>query len=71
MATSGITANFYTDDHKAANVVVRALFELSAVQRQMPKRTRFEAKHTPASECAFLERAKKRISAHRSSREVA
>jgi len=26
MATSSITANFYTDDPKAANAIVRALF---------------------------------------------
>jgi len=71
MATLGITANFCTDDHKAANVVVHALFEVSAVQRQMPERTHFEARHTPASECAFLERAKRRLRTCQPTREVA
>jgi len=71
MATSSITANFHTDDPKAANAIVHALFTVSFVQTQMPKRTRFEVKHAPASDRAFFERVKKRIRAYHSSREVA
>ena len=43
MATSSITANFYTDDPKAANAIVRALFTVSAPTRRFYiacKRTR-------------------------------
>lgn len=54
MATSSITANFYTDDPKAANAIVRALFTISAPTRRMPMRTCYEVKHTPAGDRAFF-----------------
>ncbi len=61
MATSSITANFHTDDPKAANAIVHALFTVSSAPTRMPKRTRFEVKHTPASDRAFFERVKRRL----------
>lgn len=47
MATSSITANFYTDDPKAANAIVHALFTETSSPRKMPPRVRFEVKHSP------------------------
>lgn len=61
MATSSITANFHTDDPKAANAIVRALFTVASSHASTPKRTRCEAKHTPASDRAFFERVKRRL----------
>jgi len=70
MATSNRTANFHTDDPKAANAIVHALFTVASAQTQMPKRTRLEVKQMPASDCAFFERVKRRIHAHQVAREV-
>ena len=60
MATSSITANFYTDDPKAANAIVRALFtnvKPSPLPRQKVEVVEFK---TPAAERAFLMRAVRR-----------
>ena len=61
MATSSITANFHTDDPKAANAIVHALFTRTPPARKVRTRTRREAKHTPAGDRAFFERVKRRI----------
>ena len=56
MATSSITANFYTDDPKAANNIVRALFtnvKPSPLPRHTVKIVKFK---TPAAERAFFEK---------------
>ena len=63
MATSSITANFYTDDPKAANAIVRALFTVSAPTRRTPMRTCYEVKHTPAGDRAFFRRLVKKANA--------
>ncbi len=55
MATSGITANFYTDDPKAANAIVHALFTETSSPRRMPPRSRFEVKHSPSSNFDYTE----------------
>ena len=61
MATSSITANFYTDDPKAANKIVHALFSDSSVNRRRVPRVRSEVKHTPAGDKAFFERLRRKI----------
>ena len=63
MATSSITANFHTDDPKAANAIVHALFTVSKPMRRVPMRTCHEVKRTPAGDRAFFERVKRRIHA--------
>lgn len=63
MAASSITANFHTDDPKAANAIVRALFTVSKATHRMPMRTCYEVKRTPAGDRAFFERVKRRINA--------
>ena len=65
MATSSITANFYTDDPKAANAIVHALFTETSSPRRMPPRSRFEVKHTPAGDKAFFERLKSKLERER------
>jgi hypothetical protein len=65
MATSSITANFYTDDPKAANAIVHALFTETSSPRRMPPRTRFEVKHTPAGDKAFFERLRSKLERER------
>ena len=60
MATSSITANFYTDDPKAANAIVRALFtnvKPSYLPRGNVKIVRFK---NDASKRAFFEKVHKR-----------
>ena len=54
MATSSITANFYTDDPKAANAIVHALFTQTPPSRLRPKRSCREVVRTPAGERAFF-----------------
>ena len=67
MATSSITANFFTDDPKAANKIVHALFsESPALHRRVP-RVRSEVKHTPASDKAFFERLRRKLEGERAS----
>ena len=67
MATSSITANFYTDDPKAANKIVHALFSDSSVNRRRVPRVRSEVKHTPAGDKAFFERLRRKIESERAS----
>lgn len=61
MATSSITANFYTDDPKAANKIVHALFTYAPTPRKLPKRTCYEVKRTPAGDRAFFERVRRNL----------
>ena len=65
MATSSITANFYTDDPKAANKIVHALFSDSSVKRRRVPRVRSEVKHTPAGDKAFFERLRRKVESER------
>ena len=61
MATSSITANFYTDDPKAANAIVHALF--TDVPATIPARHKGlyrVAKRTSARENAFFEAMKRK-----------
>ena len=60
MATSSITANFYTDDPKAANAIVHALFtnvKPSPLPRRRVKIVRFR---NDAAKRAFIEKVAKR-----------
>ena len=61
MATSSITANFYTDDPKAANKIVHALFTPAPTSQRMPKRHCYEVKRTPAGDRAFFERVRRNL----------
>jgi hypothetical protein len=54
MATSSITAHFHTDDPKAANAIVRALFTTTRQKRRTIKRTCHEVKRTAAGDHAFF-----------------
>ena len=65
MATSSITANFYTDDPKAANAIVHALFTETSSQRKRPSRVRYEVKHSPSSDKAFFERLRSKLERER------
>ena len=60
MATSSITANFYTDDPKAANAIVHALFtnvKPSPLPRRNVKIVRFKS---DAEKRAFMEKVVRR-----------
>lgn len=59
MATSSITANFHTDDPKAANKFVRALFTNQQPQSNLPTAAGLVKHYTPAQERAFWSRFKK------------
>lgn len=59
MATSSITANFYTDDPKAANRIVHALFTDVKPSSKLPTAVNSEKKYTPAQERAFWRRFEK------------
>jgi len=59
MATSSITANFYTDDPKAANAIVRALFTNVKPSSKLPTAAGSERRYTPAQERAFWRRFEK------------
>ena len=54
MATSSITANFHTDDPKAANAIVHALFSDTSPTRRPAKRRCRETRRTPAGDRAFF-----------------
>ena len=54
MATSSITANFHTDDPKAANAIVHALFSDAQPTRRPAKRRCRETRRTPAGDRAFF-----------------
>ena len=60
MATSSITANFYTDDPKAANKIVRALFTDVKPSFQPVRSVRVVGFKSEAQKRAFLEKAHKR-----------
>ena len=63
MATSSITANFYTDDPKAANSIVRALFtDVPATVPTRHKGLYRVAKRTSARENAFFAAMKRKYS---------
>ena len=59
MATSSITANFYTDDPKAANKIVHALFSGVKSSSKLPTAANSERKYTPVQERAFWRRFEK------------
>jgi hypothetical protein len=59
MATSSITANFYTDDPKAANKIVHALFTNVKPSSRLPTAVNPERKYTPAQERVFWRRFEK------------
>ena len=50
MATSSITANFYTDNPKAANKIVHALFSGVKSSSKLPTAANPERKYTPMQE---------------------
>jgi len=57
MATSSITANFYTDDPKAANAIVHALFTSVEPSPKLPTAFGTSVKsRTSAQERAFWNR---------------
>ena len=58
MATSSITANFYTDDPKAANAIVHALFTVTKPNPKLPT-SRPATKRTPAQERSYWRRMDK------------
>ena len=60
MATSSITANFYTDDPKAANAIVRALFTNVKPSAKLPTAAGLVRNYTPAQEHAFWRRVEKK-----------
>ena len=60
MATSSITANFYTDDPKAANAIVHALFTRTPPSRRRRPRGRVVEFASKEEECAFMKKALKR-----------
>ena len=63
MATSSITANFYTDDPKAANAIVRALFTDVPATVPARQKSRYRvAKRTTAREDAFFAAMKRKYS---------
>lgn len=56
MATSSITANFFTDDPKAANAIVHALFTNVKPSPRLPTMVGRTKRYTPAGERAFFKR---------------
>lgn len=60
MATSSITANFFTDDPKAANKIVHALFTNVKPSSRLPTSANSERKYTTAQERVFWRRFEKR-----------
>ena len=63
MATSSITANFYTDDPKAANKIVHALFSDVKPFSRLPTAANSERKYTPVQERVFWWRFERSLSA--------
>ena len=63
MATSSITANFYTDDLKAANKIVHALFTNVKPSSRLPTAVNSERKYTPAQERVFWRRFERILAA--------
>ena len=66
MATSSITANFYTDDPKAANAIVHALFTKAPPSRLRRPKVRV-VEFTKAEERAFFDRLRNKIERERAS----
>ena len=60
MATSSITANFYTDDPKAANKIIHALFTRTPPSRRSGPTVIVEQYKSEAEKRAFMLRAVKR-----------
>lgn len=60
MATSSITANFHTDDPKAANAIVHALFTNVSPSPLSPKPVEVVEFKTEAAKQAFMERIVRR-----------
>ena len=63
MATSSITANFFTDDPKAANKIVHALFTNVKPSSRLPTAVNSERKYTPAQERVFWRRFERILAA--------
>ena len=63
MATSSITANFYTDDPKAANAIVHALFTQTEPSRDLPLGSPVHVHRTVAQRQAFFKKAHERATA--------
>ena len=63
MATSSITATFYTDDPKAANKIVHALFTNVKPSSSVPTAVNSERKYTPAQERVFWRRFERILAA--------
>lgn len=59
MATSSITANFYTDDPKAANKIVHALFTNVKPSFQTNRSVRVVGFKSDADKRAFFEKVHK------------
>jgi hypothetical protein len=59
MATSSITANFYTDDPKVANKIVHVLFTDVKSSSKLPTAANSERKYTPMQERVFWRRLEK------------
>lgn len=59
MATSSITANFYTDDPKVATKFARALSSTGKPSAKLPTAAGLAKHYTPAQERAFWARFKK------------
>ena len=63
MATSSITANVYTDDPKAANAIVHALFTQTEPSRNLPIGSPVHVHRTVAQRRAFFQKAHARATA--------
>ena len=59
MATSSITANFYTDDPKAANAIVHALFTVPKPNPKLPTMIGKMKPRTAAQERSYWQRMDK------------
>lgn len=57
MATSSITANFYTDAPKAANAIVHALFTQTEPSRNLPIGLTVHVHRAVAQRQAFFKKA--------------
>ena len=57
MATSSITANFHTDDPKAANAIVHALFTKTPPSRRRRSRVQVVEFKSAAEKRAFFKKA--------------
>jgi hypothetical protein len=60
MATSSITANFHTDDPKAANAIVHALFTRTPPSRRRRPKVKIGGFTSEAEKRAFMQKALER-----------